>query len=58
MEDILSFHSSSIKTMHVAQAQPPPQSASIPGIELDTAPSMIEVPTSTSTGCSVPSCSI
>ena len=45
-------------TWQVAQAQAPPQSASMPGTLFFTAPSITVSPVFTSTTCSVPSCSI
>ncbi len=42
----------------MAQAQAPPQSASMPGTLLRIAPSITDRPFFTSTVCSVPSCSM
>src|SRR6516165_7055565 len=46
---VLSSHAASTKTWQVAQAHSPPQSASIPGTLLSTAPRISDVPTGTST---------
>src|ERR1700736_693723 len=48
----------STKPWQVAQAQLPPQSATIPGTKFSTAACITERPTTASTTCSVPLCSI
>src|SRR5436305_5042918 len=55
---IFAAHAGSTYTWHVAQAQAPPQSASMPGIRFFTAPSITDQPTGTSVSCSLPVCSM
>src|SRR3954467_15390960 len=55
---IFAVQAGSTYTCHVAQAQAPPQSASIPGIKFFTAPSITDQPSGTSASCSLPLCSM